>query len=171
MEKPIERTWISPKIEIRETLNKGKGMFAIQKIFSGEKLLIWGGEYTDKQGAREAKNIGKLCMQWDDDLFSVENIGDDSGYFINHSCNSNTWMTGAYTLVAKKEIDIGEEITADYSLWEANDDYISEWECKCGSFDCRNRVTGKDWQSKTLQEKYKNHFSPLINKRINNLSK
>jgi len=171
MEKPPQKTWICPKIEIRETPNKSKGMFAIENIYSGEELLVWGGEYTNAQGAREAKDSGKLCMQWDDDLFSVENRGDDVGYFINHSCDSNTWMIDAYTLVSNKDIKIDEEITADYSLWEANENYISKWECKCGSQDCRKRVTGKDWRNPILQEKYQNHFSPLINKRIASLLK
>ena len=171
MKKPPKETWINPKIEIRETPNKGRGMFAIENIFSGEELLVWGGEYTDSRSAAEAKNSGKLCMQWDDNIFSVENRGDDVGYFINHSCNSNTWMTDAYTLVANKDIKIGEEITADYSLWEANEDYISKWECTFGSPDCRKRITGKDWRGQILQERYKDHFSPLINKKINNLLK
>lgn len=171
MNKPPKQTWISPKIQIRDTLNIGKGMFAVENIFSGEELLVWGGKYTDSRGVNEAKNSGKLCMQWDDDLFSIENIGDDVGYFINHSCNSNTWMADAYTLVAKKDIKAGEEINADYSLWEANEDYVSKWECKCGFLDCRRRITGKDWRSQILQEKYRDHFSPLINKRIKNLSK
>jgi hypothetical protein len=170
MEKPPKKTWVSPKIEIRETLDKGKGMFASENIFCGEELLVWGGEYTDIQGVSEAKKEGKLCMQWDENLFSIETRGEDVGYFINHSCNSNTWMIDAYTLTARKDIRVGEEVTADYSLWEADENYVSKWQCKCGCLDCRKRVTGKDWRNLVLQRRYKDHFSPLINKRIANLS-
>ena len=65
-----------------------------------------------------------------------------------------------------KYIKSGEEITADYALWEADENYISKWECSCGSIDCRKKITGKDWRINKIQEKYKDHFSPLINKRI-----
>ena len=57
-------------------------------------------------------------MQRDTDLFSIEDRGDDDGYFVNHSCNGNLWMTDAFTLTARRDINKDEEITADYALWE-----------------------------------------------------
>ena len=33
-------------------------------------------------------------MQWDENLFSVENRGEDKGYFINHSCEPNIGFRG-----------------------------------------------------------------------------
>lgn len=166
MTKPLEDTWISPKIEIRQTLTKGKGMFAVEKIYEGLECVVWGGIYANGKEAERAKNNGKMVMQWDSDLFSVENKGEDIGYFINHSCDPNVWMQDAYTLIAKRDIGIGEELTADYAFWEADEDFISEWECDCGASLCRKRVTGRDWRMPELQERYKNHFSPLIYKRI-----
>lgn len=160
------KDWVSSKIEIRKTAGKGKGAFAVGEIKAGEPLIIFGGEYTDSEGAKGARLAGKLVMQWDDNLFSVEDRGDDLGYFINHSCDPNAWMKDVFTIVAKRNIKIGEEITADYALWEADENYISKWECKCDSPICRKKVTGKDWRLPELQERYKNHFSPLINKRI-----
>ncbi|MBI5356696.1 hypothetical protein HZB78_03715 [Candidatus Collierbacteria bacterium] len=79
-------------------------------------------------------------------------------------------MKDAFTITAMRDIKIGEEITADYAIWEADENYISKWECNCGSAFCRQRVTGKDWRLPELQARYKNHFSPLINKRINKLN-
>jgi hypothetical protein len=155
----------------KEAPGRGKGIFAVEKITTGQPLVVFGGEYTDGEGAREAKSNGKLVMQWDDNLFSVEDRGDDLGYFINHSCNSNAWMKEAFTIIVRRDIEINEEITADYALWEADESYISKWECKCGSSLCRKKVTGKDWRLPELQERYKNHFTPLINKRIENLQR
>ena len=166
MTTPPKETWINPKIEIRETSNKGKGMFATALIKTSDIILIWGGEYANAKGAEEAKEKGRLVFQWDDDLFSVEDRGDDMGYFINHACDSNTWMRDAYTLVAKRDIQVGEEVTADYALWEADQNYISKWECYCGSLVCRKRITSNDWKLPEVQERHTGNFSPLINKRI-----
>lgn len=165
--KTIKEDWLSPKAEIREVENKGKGVFAIQMIQVGEPVIIYGGEYTDKKGAEKEKSSGKLIMQWDEDLYSVEDRGTGKGYYINHSCEPNTWMNDAHTIAALKNIEKGEEITIDYAVLNNGDNYLSKWECKCGSPNCRKKITGKDWQKPELQEKYKNHFVPILNKLIN----
>jgi hypothetical protein len=168
MQPPLEKTWIDPRIEIRTSSIGGKGMFAIKLIKEGEKVAVWGGtwgkEYTDSEGAKKAKEVGKLIMQWDDNLYSVEERGNDTGYFINHSCDPNIWMQDAFTLIARRAIQPGEELTADYALWEADENHVAKWRCKCGSPLCRGGVTGKDWTS--LIDVYRGHFSPLIEKRI-----
>ena len=166
-EEMLKEDWLSPKIEIKVAHEKGKGIFAVLPINSGEKILIWGGQYVDEKKAIQEKARGKKVMQWDDNLYSIENNGEDLGYFINHSCDPNTWMIGAYTIIAKRNIKVGEEITTDYVLWEARgDDFVSKWECKCGALNCRKKLTGKDWKLTELQKRYKDHFSPLINKWI-----
>lgn len=168
---PPKEDWISPKIEIKNTGTRGKGMFATAPILKGEKVIIWGGNYVNKEQAEKAKSDCKLIMQFDEDLFSVENRGESRSYFINHSCDPNLWMKDSFSLETMKDIDMGEELTADYALWEADENKISNWECQCGSINCRHRITGKDWQIPELQEKYKNHFLPLITKRIKNLNR
>lgn len=165
-----EATWISPNAEVKDSGIAGTGMFAKTDILKNEVVVVWGGTYVSKEEALRAEKQGKLTMQWDDDLFSVEDRGDDDGYFINHSCNPNLWMNGAYMLIAMRDIKAGEEITADYVVWEADENYVSKWECSCGSSNCRKRITGKDWMLKDLQVMYKDHFSPLLNKRIHSLT-
>jgi hypothetical protein len=159
-------SWITPKARIMRSGMDGKGLFAVSAIQKDEIVVVWKGTYVNEQQAKRARCEGRIVMQWDDDLFSIEDRGEDIGYYINHSCNSNLWMQDAYTLVARLEIKEGDEITVDYALFEAEDDFISGWECNCGSSFCRARVTGKDWQLKAVQERYANHFSPLINKKI-----
>ena|SRR3989344_2944117 len=163
------KSTISLKAKIKNSPVEGKGLFANNDITKGETVLQFGGNYTNKVGADEALKNGKLIMQWDEDLYSYEDRGDDDGYFLNHSCDSNTWMIDAFTLVAKRDIKNGEEITADYVLWESDENYISNWECKCGAQNCRAKITGKDYQKKNVQELYKDHFSPLIQKKIKGL--
>ncbi len=164
------KTWISPRIKIRSSTIDGREMFATAPIKAGEKVVVFGGVYTDDEGARKAQiDKKKLVMHWDDDLYSVEERGDDDSYFINHSCDPNIWMQDAFTLIARRAIQKGEELTADYALWEADANFVTKWECHCNSPLCRKRVTGNDWRIKELQERYNGHFSPLLNKRIKKL--
>ena len=140
-------------------------MFAIEEIKKGEKVVIQGGEYTDSVGAQRANQDGKLVLHLDENLYSVENTGDDPSYYMNHSCDPNVWMDDAVTLSARRDIPVGTELTADYAMWEG-EEYVSPWVCRCGSADCRMRITGHDWKDVRLRERYRNHFSPLINKWI-----
>ncbi len=170
----IPKNYISPKVKIINSNIEGGGMFATSTIKKKEVVVVWGGtwgiDYTDKNGAENARKEGKLVMHWDHGLYSVEVRGQDPTYFINHSCDSNLWMKDAFTLVARTDIKKGEELTADYALWEANENHVMKWECKCGSPFCRKRITGKDWRLKNLQGRYKGHFSPLINKRVSKVN-
>ena len=87
--------------------------------------------------AERARAHGKLMMQIDDDLYSIEEPGDDPTYFMNHSCDPNVWMEGSMTLVARRAFVTGEGLTLDYSLTEAVEDFVMEWGCVCGSANCR----------------------------------
>jgi len=164
-----KENWINPKIKVRKSSVQGKGMFAIDLIKKGEVLIVWGGDwgihYTDsKKKAEKAKlNKCKLVIQWDDNLFSIESRGRnrDWGYCINHSCNPNSWVRDAFTLVARRNIKAGQEITVDYVLLG---DVLQE--CKCGSLLCRGKITSKDWKLPELQRRYKNHFTPYLKKKI-----
>ena len=158
---------LDPRIELRPSSRGDQGLFARAPISEGETLIIWGGpSYTDVKGAQAAVRAGKTCMQWDRNLFSVD-VGDDNIAFrINHSCDPNVWMQGAFTLVARREILENEEIVADYALWESSEDDIAAWDCQWGSPLCRGRITGRDWRLRELQRRYRGHFSPLLNARI-----
>lgn len=161
---------ITPKAEIKSAKTHGKWLFAKEAISKWENVVIrWWNNYTNKAESDLAIKEGKLVMQRDDDLFSIEDRWDDDTYFINHSCNGNLRMEWPFNLVANRDIEKGEEITADYALWERDKNKISKRECHCGEKNCRKRFTGKDFMIKEVQERYKDHFSPLINKRINQL--
>ena len=157
---------MNSKITIHISPIDRRGMFAEADIKRGDKLLVWGGDYTDKKGADLARENGWNSMQWDDNLFSLDFGGDKDKFAINHSCDPNSWMLDAYTISARKNIKKGEEITIDYALFLSYESYVSDWRCNCKSPMCRGRVTGRDWKNPQLQERYKDHFSPLLNKRI-----
>jgi hypothetical protein len=58
----------------------------------------------------------------------------------NHSCDPNLVLADATTLVARREIAAGEEITSDYATMTNNPSW--RMTCNCGAADCRRVVTG-----------------------------
>lgn len=83
--------------------------------------------------------------------------------FINHSCGPNVGFAGNTVLVAIRDISPGEELTADYALF---DDYDGMMQCRCGTPSCRATIDGQDWQRPDLHRKYGNHFSSYLLHRL-----
>jgi hypothetical protein len=83
----------------------------------------------------------------------------------------DVWMVDEVTLAARRDIAKDEELTADYALWEEDENYLMPWTCSCGSPLCRGRVTGRDWCLRDLRERHRGHFSPFINDRIARLER
>jgi len=90
--------------------------------------------------------------------------GDGLDYFVNHCCPT-AWMADEVTVVARKAIAAGGEVTGDYALWEAEDAYLVE-SCGCGAAACPGVVRGTDWQLPVLQERDRGHFLPSIERRF-----
>lgn len=158
--------WVDPRVEMRLSPISGRGMFALRPIQPGETIIVWGGTvYTRADilaGKADPETIGIL----DNDLYLAEPVGAPvEEYNMNHSCDPNVWMQDAVTLVARRAIAPGEELTADYALWLYEQDWILD-PCTCGSPLCRGRVTDKDWLLPELQQRFAGHFTPFLNKLI-----
>ena len=137
-------------------------------------MVIWGGDFVKGVQARRAKKDGKAIQQIDDDLWDVfdyKTRNDDPSYNHNHSCDPNTWMKDEVTIIARRKIKPREELTIDYAVFVLDINYKMPSNCKCGTNLCRHDITGKDWQRKELQKRYKNHFSPYLNRKIKKLKK
>ena len=166
-------SWIDPRVEVQHSPTHGKGMFAVAPIESGEIVIIWGGTLMTEEDIHAGKAKQGSIVAIDEGLYLADQTDGegDPADFMNHSCDPNIWMEDDVTLVARRNIKTGEELTADYAMWEANEEWVGPWECRCGSTLCRKAYTGKDWRRKELQERYRNHFSPFINERIRKLNK
>jgi uncharacterized protein len=173
MSKYLPATWYDPRIEIHESTIHGKGLFAKELIRAGETVMIWGGTIYTPQDLQDISD-GKLKVE----PFSYSYIDEDVmlaappdglDYFINHSCDPSVWMADEVTVVARRDIQAGEEIKGDYALWEGEDDYALD-PCNCGSQLCRGKVTGNDWKLPEVQARYEGHFIPYISRRIAKLN-
>ncbi len=162
------QSWIDPRIEIRASPIGGKGMFAREPIKTGEIIIVWGGVVLTAEDVKAGRYRKGTLSAIADDLWLGGTLEDEdfAADYTNHSCDPNLWMKDEATLMARRDIEAGEELTADYMMWEANENYGAAWRCNCGSPLCRRSITGRDWRLPELQEGYKDHFSPFLNERI-----
>ena len=167
----LSRTWINPKLKADKSKIHGEGVFTDEKILKGEKIMEFGGELISKNEAFSGNYRSRSIWPVDTDLYlalpksDAEESLDEN---INHSCDANTWLIDEVTIVAKRDIGSGEEITLDQGMWNFNDKAYTDNEepCSCGAKDCRKVLTENDWKIPSVQEKYKDHFHPLIQKMI-----
>jgi hypothetical protein len=171
----LPQTWTDPRIEFKASRISGAGMFANEPIKKGETVCIVGGmvmtdvEFMDFQAIHRNYN----AVQIDDHLHLVEDpdVTRDLEGSMNHSCDSSTWMKDEVTLVARWDLEAGEEATVDYALFTTQSNWMLDRRCRCGSPHCRRIITGDDWMREDVQERYRDHFSPFINRRIEKLRK
>jgi hypothetical protein len=171
--------WIDPRIEVRPSQLHGWGSFATAPIRESEVVMVWGGTLLltedDIAGAKFKmwQVEGYVWATVGEGLYLVGLVGSDGEDltdYINHSCDSNLWMSDAVTLSARRDVELGEELTIDYCLFEGDENHAPPWACRCGSALCRGRFTGRDWRRADLQERYRGHFSPFIEARIEALT-
>jgi hypothetical protein len=89
--------------------------------------------------------------------------------YINHSCEPNCGLDGQIAIIAMQTIQPGEEITIDYAMCDGSP--YDEFDCACGTSQCRGRITGNDWRDPILWKRYAGHFSPYLQRRINALQR
>jgi len=160
----IQLSYRSPKTEVRESKIHGRGLFAIADIAKNEIVAIKGGRIVDRKTLREKITplLGPVEIQIGDDLFIVpvtEEERELSMLYLNHSCDPNLGVRGEITFVAMRDIRGGEELTHDWAMTD-DDDYSVE--CNCSASNCRQILTGKDWQRPDLQRRYAGYFSAYL---------
>jgi hypothetical protein len=156
-------SFLSPKAAVQPSPIHGRGLFAIGTFDPGEIVCVKGGYiFTRATLAGLAPVLGPAEIQIADDLFIGPRGADERDgamIFSNHSCEPNIGVQGQIVFVAMRRIDPGEELTHD---WATTDDDDYTLECRCGAPTCRRIVTGRDWQRKDLQEKYRGWFSSYL---------
>lgn len=162
------QSWIDPRVEVRHSRLQGKGLFARETIKKGEVVVIWGGTLVTEAELGEGNVRPHSVAAVDEGLYLVGLAGEEESPddFMNHACDPTVWMRDEVTLVARREIEPGQELTADYAMWEGDESWQAAWTCNCGSPLCRRVITGKDWRLPGLQRRYMGHFSPFIIRRI-----
>lgn len=125
---------VSEELEIRQTADRGRGLFTRRFFPRGERILELQGWYASTDELEEDWLV--IQVERDRWLCSAGNAADDC---CNHSCEPNAgFLEGEPVLYALRDIAPGEEICWDY----ATSISIPEWEmeCRCGSAHCRGTL-------------------------------
>jgi SET domain-containing protein len=148
----------SKKIIIRETDNRGRGVFAKKLIKKDELIAEWDGKIYDDSHE-----------DWDDDLFNHAiqfaplKWRDSKGIarILNHSCEANCGIKNLFQIVAMRDIVPGEELTWDYEMTE-NNKFGWQMECQCGTPSCRKLIGRYDNMPQATRDRYKGYISEWL---------
>jgi uncharacterized protein len=153
-------------LELRSCADKGGyGLFVLEPVEKGEVLALWGGVVVPSDRLAEYSTYSQTHgLQVEDDLFLLPLVEDDPSDYFNHSCGPNAGLNGQICLIAMRQLQVDEEVCFDYAMSDSNP--YDEFECGCGSADCRGKVTADDWKRPDLQARYAGYFSPYLQRRI-----
>ena len=168
---PEPGSWLHPDVGIGPSPIAELGLFARAVIAPGAIVSRLGGRLVTGrelqrifcESARRPDRPYVDAITAGDDLHLVLPPGQPNHYG-NHSCDPNLWWADAYTLVARRTIEAGEEVTNDYATSTGTATFAMA--CCCGSSLCRGVVTGDDWRLPELQARYGDHWIPNLLARI-----
>ena len=168
---PDPACWLHPDVEVGPSSIAQLGLFARAAFAPGVIVARLGGRlvtgrqlhqiFTDAAQRPDHPYVDTIAVG--EDLHLVLPPGQPNHYG-NHSCDPNLWWTDAYTLVARRPIVAGEEVTSDYAASTGFPEFAMA--CSCGSSLCRGVITGEDWRRPELQARYGDHWSPALLGRI-----
>ena len=164
----LTRTWVSPKLIHGESKIHYDGVLVAAPIKAGEKLMEFGGLKVCRDDAedQERYRVRSVWIVADDTFLAlpIADIDPSLDENLNHSCDANAWLADEVTLVAKRDIAAGDEITMDQGTWnfDVSEYTVDAEDCTCGAPDCRVRLTENDWQLPIVQERYRGHLHPMV---------
>ena len=164
------------RIKVVDIYPTFKGVFATGDIKEGDYIFR---NWNDGAVLLERSDVTKLpppyrfiFEKYAIELFEKKHLGPaeddpirDPAYFINHSCDPNTWLVSDDDVAARRDIMAGEELTIDYATFWVNSFESSKIDrCLCGTAICRGKVDNNDWWR--MKDVYQGHVLSWIQQKI-----
>jgi hypothetical protein len=83
---------------------------------------------------------------------------------VNHSCDPNLGWADERTLVARRDVAAGEELTVDYATCLTDAGFVLH--CHCETYRCRQIIEGTDWTIPQLRARYAGTWHPAVQRLI-----
>jgi SET domain-containing protein len=137
---------------VRRSGVHGKGVYALQPIARGERIVEYTGQLiTWKEALRRHPHDpddpnDTFYFHIDDGRVIDGKYGRNAAKWINHSCQPNCEtdeIDGRVYIKARRAIKPGEELNYDYALvldGRHTAKIKKEFECRCGSRKCRGTL-------------------------------
>jgi uncharacterized protein len=140
----IDPRYACYKLEIRESKIHRRGVYTLEPIAAGHKVIEYTGERISRRETKR-RGSGRLTYLFTlDDYWTLDGaVGGSGAEIINHSCDPNLRSQiqhGHILYMAKRAIRAGEELTVDYRF----SDKIADVKCRCGSPLCRGTINLKN---------------------------
>ncbi|HVE05736.1 MAG TPA: SET domain-containing protein-lysine N-methyltransferase [Paraburkholderia sp.] len=157
----------SRRIAVRQSGVHGKGVFALDAIGAGERLIEYKGERISWKEAlrRHPHDPDEPNHTF---YFALDNggvidgkVNGNSARWINHSCSPNCEaeeIDGRVFISALRDIGAGEELFYDYGLVidaRQTKKLKREYECRCGARKCRGTMLAEPEKEKEKKGKKK----------------
>lgn len=164
-------SFLSSKCRVRADEDKGgRAVIARVPIAAGELIAVWSGKLVNREGLDLLPPIlRRFSLQVEEGLYLASLNEHEGADYINHSCAPNAGLSGQISLVALRDIAVAEAISYDYAMTDGTP--YDEFPCGCGAPACRGRVSGDDWRRPELWARYRGHFSPYLQRRIDALTR
>ena len=163
---PPAECWLHPGAEIFRSPIAGSGLRTTVPIAAGEQVARLGGRLVstaDLDALVAASDVYVDSITVDADAQLVLPLG-TKNHYSNHSCDPTLWWAGEYTLIARRDLEPGTELTSDYATGSNHPDFVMH--CHCETYRCRQVITGDDWQIPQLQQRYAGHWIPYLQRLI-----
>lgn len=149
---------------IKKSKINSHGVFALKDIEKNAILFGWTGGFEDpnKITKKYGKRFLDRCLEVDYWTEAVVTKG-SFAWYVNHSCNPSCGIYGN-SIITMKKIKKGGEITFDYSMCLATNDWLMN--CKCKNSNCREVISSFFCLSKELKKKYARYASNHIKRRL-----
>lgn len=167
--------WRAKSIERRRGSKiQGQGLFTTEDLEPGQIIAIKPGHVVDGRTIREKAGIIKGSHQQIGPNQFLTGLTEEEvdknlvGY--NHSCEPNTKVVvvkGLHIafLVTMKQVQKGDEVTADYSVSQMTATHTII--CNCGSPHCRRLIQpAADWKKENFQKAHMDEFPWFIKEEI-----
>lgn len=163
--------WVDERLSVGPSPIEGRGLFFAEDVAAGTVVVRLGGEMVSSEelAARiEAASTAPGAAYVDsitavDDLHLVLPLGSRI-HFGNHSCDPSLWFDEGFALTTRRAVVAGEEATVDYGTISGAEGF--RMTCRCGTEACRGEVTSTDWMRPDLRERYRRHWVPALQIRI-----
>ena len=163
---PEFTAYLTDKCEVQNRdVTGGKAVFAREVIEPGELIGVWSGRIVTAEELDELpEDIRRHTVQVEEGIYLASLSATRRRTSSTIPASRMRGLDGQVAIVALHRILPGEEVTIDYAMCDGSP--YDEFDCECGSSLCRGRVTGEDWRSPALWERYAGHFSPYLARRI-----